>query len=282
MATPARSAAKAGNNIMMSREHPMVGVWMKIGRAEKHISDFEKTSKSFLETKPFSFRHEEDHQAHLKYLVVDNIRPIPDELVPTIGDAIHNLRTSLDLLACQLMRRQNISHSCEHVSFPIFDNVIKFSTALQEPKVQAFGSDAVQIISRLQPYQGGTGNALWELHRLDIQDKHRFLIVAVAAIDSVEGRIVVNPESSLNRKESTFSSAPNQFKILKIGHRFARIDLRAVVPNQGEVADIKLTFTGDIVLDEPGIVDIEPVLKKLKGYADVVKQAVSQFFPLFS
>ena len=31
-------------------------------------------------------------------------------------------------------------------------------------------------MDRIQPYKGGNGDALWCLHRLDIEDKHRLLI----------------------------------------------------------------------------------------------------------
>lgn len=99
-----------------------------------------------------------------------------------LGDTIHNLRSSLDLLACQLVRKNDNNHDCNHVQFPISESSQKFVKATNRSEIQLMGPRVIEILTSLQPYKGGHSNKLWVLYRLNIQDKHRLLIVATAGL----------------------------------------------------------------------------------------------------
>lgn len=90
-----------------------------------------------------------------------------------LGDAVHNLRSALDLMASELavIAEQNP----DQTYFP-------FATSLHElrksHKFKAFakcGADCVRLLEEIAPYRGGN-EALRALHDLDVRDKHRSLI----------------------------------------------------------------------------------------------------------
>jgi hypothetical protein len=45
------------------------------------------------------------------------------------------------------------------------------------------------MMEKWEPYKGGKHEALWTLHKLDIQDKHRLLIVAPTTLDTWQSRV---------------------------------------------------------------------------------------------
>lgn len=268
---------------MITRDSRLIGVWAKIKRADQHISDYEMAKKVFINKDLYTFIQEEDPKTLYNFVVVDSIKPIPDDIVCIIGDTIHNLRSSLDLLACQLMKLSHPKHTCKDIGFPISDSASAFKSTLQSRKIQSFDASVVQMFTQLETYKGGARSSIWELHRLDIQDKHRLLLIAGAAIGGVTVKVVVNPDDPTKRRETTLESSlkPGEFRIFKQGHKFIRVDPKLLVPNQGDVAKMDFKFTGDIVFNEPGIVECKSVLDTLIGYSDIVKDTVNQFIPLF-
>lgn len=89
------------------------------------------------------------------------------------GDAIHNLRSVLDHLAHHLVCiGMNSRGPFSHVYFPIAENRKKYDTTKAD-FVEGMRKDAKDAIDAEEPYGGGKGRLLWQLHQLDIIDKHR-------------------------------------------------------------------------------------------------------------
>lgn len=91
-----------------------------------------------------------------------------------IGDIIHNLRTSLDLMASELARPNNTRNL--DVYFPFASNESELESQIKRKNFYLAGKDAVDLLKSFQPYRGGNLN-LRALHDLDIQDKHRTLVL---------------------------------------------------------------------------------------------------------
>lgn len=104
--------------------------------------------------------------------------PIPDTLPMIIGDAVHNLRSALDHLACALAELENPTASeTGHfgVEFPIYITEGEFNRR-GAAKIKKLATAAHDEIKSLQPYHAGDDarlQRLWVLHQLDIIDKHR-------------------------------------------------------------------------------------------------------------
>lgn len=107
--------------------------------------------------------------------------PHPVELPLYIGDAVHNLRASLDLMMCDIGRRQlKDSSLISKVDFPIADSPEKLEESIRRnPAFKQFDPRILETVQACRPYKGGNQN-LYAIHRLDIEDKHRLILPTIA------------------------------------------------------------------------------------------------------
>lgn len=97
----------------------MRSILAKVERAEEHISDLNIECRRFLESNGYQTVAYDDPQTSdrvIKFRIVENP---PEQISLILGDAIHNLRASLDHLACELVE-SNGGTITEQTSFPIF------------------------------------------------------------------------------------------------------------------------------------------------------------------
>ncbi|MBA7656435.1 hypothetical protein ES703_64359 [subsurface metagenome] len=146
---------------------------LKIERAKRHIRELSNEIVDYLKTKPFRVVVEKDPDSsnHLWTLRVKN--EVPSHLSGIIGDAIHNLRASLDLLASDLVSMAG--GNTKNVYFPFGDDADGFEEMIKKRHLDRAGDDVVEIVRSLKPYKGGN-EFLRAIHDLDIIDKHKTLI----------------------------------------------------------------------------------------------------------
>lgn len=157
----------------------LLGARLKLARAKTHILEVEAKIEGFLKSSPFGLSRIEESNGDLvcKFKI---IKPIPLEWSVIVGDAIHNIRASLDLLAWQLVEL-NGSAPNRNTCFPItqakpenYNDFIKRALMGADPKV-------IRCIRLLKTY-GGRNKLLTQLHSLDITDKHRLILIAEGGI----------------------------------------------------------------------------------------------------
>ncbi len=154
----------------------------KIKWADKHIADFRAAAERFNKGNPYEFAVETDANTGQKAYVVTKVSPIQPEIRLVIGDAIQNLRSALDYLACCLVTAGG-GRITTNTCFPITD-IVPTTPEQQsafERKVHGMRQDAIDAIRAVKPYKGGD-DTLWRLHRLNIVDKHRMLMAAATAV----------------------------------------------------------------------------------------------------
>jgi len=162
---------------------------LKIKRANQHIQELQTKLAAFLQTDFCSLHVEEDAKTGNHLLKFEPTKPVPDDIPTIIGDAIHNLRATLDLVACEIITRAH--GATDYVKFPVMDTRDKLIAALNGGEIKVAGADIIELIGNvIQPYKGGNGHAVWVLHGLDITDKHLRLIptVSVTALTHVTGK----------------------------------------------------------------------------------------------
>jgi len=155
-----------------------VGPKLKIKRAKKHISELEALLQAFHQTKPYEPIREDDAKTGEYVYRVRIHKPIPVCISAIIGDIVHNLRSALDQLICDLVlaNRKQIRRG---TGFPISATVKHFEKA-SVGKIKGISTKADRFIRRLKPYKGGN-TPLWILHELDALDKHQGIIPVAAA-----------------------------------------------------------------------------------------------------
>lgn len=107
-------------------------------------------------------------------------QPIPETLALIIGDAIHNLRASLDHLASAIIRTQDPDAK---PYFPVTQDRQKLpeSGSLAQMEAALPGSRDV-LLDKIRPVNSGKDH-LWAFSVLDIEDKHNLVIPVVTIAD---------------------------------------------------------------------------------------------------
>jgi len=145
---------------------------LKIKRAKKHIGELQCEVTQFIARNPYRVVVEQDRKTLNDLFVIRIQDPIPGDFAAIIGDAIHNLRAALDLLACDLVRVNG--GDVEDVYFPFCRNGNEFENVVAQRHIDRASPDIVDMFRSLEPYNGGN-DALRSIHDLDISDKHKIL-----------------------------------------------------------------------------------------------------------
>lgn len=151
----------------------------KIERANRHINELNNELIAFCKT-DFYRLHVNTDVAGQNILTLD-AKPLPDEFALIVGDAIHNLRAALDLMACEIVTIGGGTPS-KYTSFFVRDTREELVAAISSGEIKIAGQDICDLISdTIKPYKGGN-DPLWALHQLDIMDKHKLLIPTIGVV----------------------------------------------------------------------------------------------------
>jgi hypothetical protein len=145
----------------------------KLAWAKNHLELLYREIAQFAEN-PYAVMREDDleHGCHILRL---QLFDVPRRISLIAGDAVYNMRASLDQLAWSLARPGGIP---KRVAFPIIDGPALTKERLDSFKRSLAGvpSEAICEIDFLQPYHRGAHyktHPLWRLDELCNLDKHR-------------------------------------------------------------------------------------------------------------
>lgn len=153
---------------------PFPSSYLKIQRAKHHISDLNAQIAGFVKRRPYRLIAEADPKIPGKYYGVVKIREkIPDVWRIILGEAVHNLRSALDHMAVELVRRNG--GDTKRVQFPFAVSVDRLEEAIAQGHIDRASPQVVEKVRSLKPYKGGN-EALRAVHDLDVTDKHDSLV----------------------------------------------------------------------------------------------------------
>jgi hypothetical protein len=159
-------------------------VLVRIERAKAHLADFDRQAK--LISAACEVTRECDERSSEYVFRLSNLPTVPAVLSAIIGDAIHNLRVSLDYLAWQLVIATGKKPPNKYTYFPVRDERPDADrTGLALPKIEPGVSKEVrEILDQVQPYKvtKPKNHDLAVLHALDINDKHHELLVTIVGV----------------------------------------------------------------------------------------------------
>ena len=246
-----------------------IGPRIKIDRAKRHIIDLKAEIDAFHARDPYRVLSHEDSQAGQRVIRVKVIEEIPSSWGAAIGDVVHNLRSSLDLLMNDLVvMAGNQPH--RSTQFPVGIEVKELKPSFFE-KVRGAEPRTIKLIKRLKPYEGGIGSALWRLHELDIRDKHRLLVPVGAAHRNVIFRPHIPTSDGIELPLLSFAIRPadRQFP-LRDGAELYREPLVMAVNTDPQV-------TLEIAFGDGQIFEGEPVIETLAQLAQAVDRVIGAF-----
>lgn len=149
----------------------LVGARLKLERGREHVRSLLAEARAFLDSEPYSV--EAFDRGEQRVFILRALANPPERLALIAGDAVHNLRSALDLAACDLVSRNGGAVN-DDTAFPI----VKERSGLRPGLGRLKGARpaVVEAVKELDPCRDGNPS-LWLLHRLDILDKHRLLMV---------------------------------------------------------------------------------------------------------
>jgi hypothetical protein len=168
----------------MSEHTIFRGPKLKVEWANHHVDILKGALNDFMKTDFYRVRIEEDVEVKGRktdpptgLVEVEITQDLPDTIPLIIGDVVHNLRSSLDLAICEMIEGLGGTPH-RHTHFPIRETREEVIRAIEEGAIKGAPSDlASLLVEIMQPYKGGN-DTLYQVHDLDITDKHRMVIPA--------------------------------------------------------------------------------------------------------
>lgn len=177
--------------------------------AKKHLDRLEAEERRWREGRPCRVWTKFDLKRSQKLIWAEVLKQPPSDFALILGDCLHNLRSSLDNLAFELLlahKKGRPSKSMVNNSgFPI--HLRETEDSLKEFKRMTRGihPDAQALIKRLQPYnRGNQKSSLLNLSKLNNTDKHRIPHVAVVPTPETLTFVTTDPFAAISEAQGNW------------------------------------------------------------------------------
>ena len=179
---------------------------LKTARAHEHLEALGTELKSFYDSSPYVIARFDNLESG-RHVVSVKMNDVSDRTAILAGDFVHNLRCALDHAVFSLAVYATGNIPGTRLQWPVLetrnDRILKLQT-------EGAPAEAVEIIESLQPYNEGADGAfrrslLWQLHKLDIIDKHRRVVIGLHGLtchfpDAINpGSWVIDPAEPARR-----------------------------------------------------------------------------------
>jgi hypothetical protein len=245
-------------------------------RAAHHVDESKAIWQSFLKT-DFCKAEIVINASGLQILTVKSDKPLPVELLLSIGDAIHNMRAALDYVVSEILDWKDT-----RLTFPMAETREELATSFRtEPeivdgKTKGKGRNAALelaikgigefFLDQLKPYKSGN-DTLWSLGKLDNTDKHRLLIPTVVPLTMNNICAIDNNRNSISGASAIIGPG-GVAQLVGLG---GSSGLR--ITSQGKA-------TAEIKFNEVGVCQEKPVFTTLQimlENVDIVIERLGQF-----
>jgi len=262
---------------------------LKFERATKHIETLRKTCKTWLGSNAYRIVIETEPETGYTVHRVKIRKPVPPTIALIVGDAAHNLRSTLDQRALELAvsyhGAQPVPVDIEADSeFPIFPYATSrgalgsdlFSKLDKKGhpvhgsgvhKLRGINPDAIRDIEGKQPYHRGptdfATDPLWVIHELDRIDKRR--------------RVNVTEWTAAGLKMGIQSA--EHIHIRRMGHTGPIEDGTELAAFKATNAQFKVDATREIAFAQGGPAQNDSVVSALEALRDYISGTI---FPLLT
>lgn len=154
---------------------PFEGPRLKIQRGSRHLQELGLILARYganLRVEYQPIKGDDDH-VRLAFSL-----PPPPEIALVLGDVVHNFRSALDIMICDIARLKG--KSSDKLKFP-FAATREAYTNLLKGEIRRLGPDVAEALLELAPYKGGN-MLLRGLHDLDVLDKHELVIPVMPCV----------------------------------------------------------------------------------------------------
>ena len=240
----------------------------KVERAMKHIHDLKELLITFSESDFYAVSVEEYKGSNHVRIDIDKSGFSTIDAALIVGDALHNLRSALDMLYYQAMHEAT-GLTDQWTRFPIFNEREKLVSSIKgglEKKGLSDDPSALKIrdvvVDVVKAYQAGN-YTLWALHDMNIRDKHQLLIPVFDLMRFTDIRLEDEKQQIFFADgQPYFTDGSYRFKL----HRKGAI----TVKDKGHAATV-IVFDGGVPLEN------KPILPALDEVAECVRRTIDAF-----
>lgn len=249
---------------------------LKIERAKKHVNDLSVAIDNFLIESPYELWSRVKKNPSEREIFVKQNKPIPDEVPLMLGDAVHNLKSALDILAWRMVGDN--APNPKRVLFPFADSQEGLTGSIGNRQTALAGEKVVATIKELKPYLGGD-RYLYGVQILDTSDKHHFIITTAQVTQIIADDFALMGIQGIKGQGIVSFSAPAGEALLSQpigGIRNARRSVRASEQKEDFQPTFKICFGPGQGFDGEPVVPTLHVM--VKTVADAVEKIGAAFF----
>lgn len=229
----------------------------RIGYCWGEIDALENAIDAFITSGSYRITHEVDEATGDGIFYVQLARQIPKQIAIKTGSIAHELRATLDALACTLALRN--AKTTNQVYFPICADEAEFLDPKRgREKIKKLSQQNQEAIAALRPWQAESP-LLHALHLSDRTHKHTRLIV----IGSDTGQVGLGFNSN-----GFVRFLKARVEINDHPEAFMRI---------GKGSYMEVTIGADVTMSEPDSIRSRPVATVLREFASLTKSIVERF-----
>jgi len=227
--------------------------------AVSQLPVLEQTFKAWFDAPPYLLVEEPHPEMGKKLFKLEINRELPATANAAVGAIINSIRTSLDILAASLARRNGKSPNADR-HFPIYLSIMGFIDPLEVLERKKWLSERERgIIEGLKPYDGGH-DLLFPLHQLDIVRKHDRLIRAKL----VPSMVTVSPE--VHRQGLEFPAAWPGFE-----------DGAVIAWTNIDATESDFHIAAEVAFNETKLIGDRPVGTTLRQFAGAANSIIQLF-----
>lgn len=247
-----------------------ISSYKKIQWAEKHTRDLQSLLAKFTRSDFYTASVKAHPKQGTNFLCfkIRHFRFPVDDAALTIGDALHNLRSALDLMYYETVLACN-GVPTDWTRFPIFETREKLAIGWRKSVLEKkqVSTEVVDLILKaVKPYP--TGNPLlWALHALNIRDKHQLLIPMMKFM----GFAGIHLEDDKGRRVGKSAYMMDETCAIRLRDADNR---KVTIKNKGHASMA-------ILFDEGTPLQGESIVPALKRIAEEVTRTVEAFESLF-
>jgi hypothetical protein len=239
-------------------------------RADKNIENLKVDVGTFLKGNHHSVIGQVDPQSG-HYVLTATGKSDVDDLANDAGIIVHQLRSSLDVLARRLVIA-NSQTPDNKTAFPIYiadpakssdRNVLRD----YKRKIRGMSLTAQTLIEKLQPYNAlGSDNPLAIINEMDITDKHHDLVVLVPSVRFPRIQMM-NQFAKVADFEAPNAVASEAKDGVEVGR---------IIPLMGDMK-VQVSTSFDVALSKVGLRKNQPLIPTLKQLRDATVDIIDQF-----
>jgi hypothetical protein len=257
--------------------HALDGCRAKLARAKELVEELHGSLVQFLESRPYTTEGalESDTSDWVVRFRVGESPPFRFGVVA--GDVVHNLRSTLDHLAWQLVVA-NGAEPTNRTQFPIYGDEAAFRSARAQEVVAGMSDGDRAAIEELQPFHQDPvqekPHPLTVLHELSNVDKHR--VVHTTLVETAGSQFKIYDLEDI----SAIGEMKTRFGVLEDGEELVRVRVFPDGPVPRLKVDAQLAL--DVVFaDTASAVHAESVLGVLLELGEYVDNVIDRFTSRF-